>query len=54
MILAALWTSAPTYLGESTRGSPVCTPTRIRTRPPASDAIACSTAETAPDAEANA
>jgi hypothetical protein len=54
MILAALCTSAPTYLGGSSAGSPVCTQTRIRTGPSASDAITCATAETAADAEANA
>ena len=54
MILAALCTSAPTYLGGSTTGSPVCTPTRIRTGPPASDSIASAAAVTASDADANA
>ena len=54
MILAALCTSGPTYLGGSSSGSPVCTPTRIRTGPSASDAIACATAVTASDADANA
>jgi catechol 2,3-dioxygenase-like lactoylglutathione lyase family enzyme len=54
MILAALWTSGPTCFGGSSSGSPVCTPTRIRTGPSASDAIACATAVTACDPAANA
>ena len=54
IIRAALCTSGPTYLGGASSGSPVCTPTRIRTGPSPSEAIACSTAVTAADADANA
>jgi hypothetical protein len=54
MILAALCTSGPTYFGGSSSGSPVCTPTRLCTNPLASEAIACATARTASDADANA
>ena len=34
MILAAVCTSMPTYLGGSSTGSPVCTPTRMAIGPP--------------------